>query len=636
MASIAPSGAPARCACSYPDLSPDGGFVAWHERVRGLYRIFVRDLERDVTVEASLSSTGQAPDDHAELPSLSAFGREVAFNSRASNLTTMKDPCASYHTVFVHAIDFSYKAVKLGLPTACPNSRLYFHSASGSYLDDWQADPAATVERRAPVGSTLTADPPTGGTPATAEYNPYVPSNAAETTTAGDPSLPTFGYLTFPAKTSDRVCFDVWLEGLAASPETNTTMGLALDFANKDDTARAYPFRGAASFSTGYKSARTRITKSTYTFESVRPPHPGSALLFSNDLSAWRLSYDAVATPSSIWLNIPPAKCTPAFLDSRTDLATTVTGDPDPVVLGSDARYRVDVANAGPDAAAGVKVDDLLSSYADYISATPSQGACSVAADLNASVPLTCELGTIAAGASATVELVVRPRQTGTIANSARVGAGTLDPNATNDVAAAETRVITPPAPEPTVTPTAEPTVTPTAEPTVAPTAEPTVAPTAEPTVTPTAEPTVTPTAEPTVTPVELVPQANPLMQSWPPMEHGVDVAFDRRRLSRTLRYGVRARVRCHPACERLRVRLYLGRAEARRLGFRPVRGRLLVASSKVLEQVSGRYTPAVHFDSRVKGRLRRARTLGLLAVVAWTEPNGELRTVMSPLSVWD
>src|SRR6185436_17553148 len=71
-----------------------------------------------------------------------------------------------------------------------------------------------------------------------------------------------------------------------------------------------------------------------------------------------------------------------------------------------------------------------------FDSATPSQGTCS-----HASGTVTCELGTVANGASATVQIKVRPQTTGTITNTASVASELSDPTPGNNTASTPTTV---------------------------------------------------------------------------------------------------------------------------------------------------------------------------------------------------
>jgi hypothetical protein len=73
-------------------------------------------------------------------------------------------------------------------------------------------------------------------------------------------------------------------------------------------------------------------------------------------------------------------------------------------------------------------------------SATPSQGTCSLAAFPN----ITCNLGMINNGASATVTLVGTPLSTGPVSYSANVSSGITDPDPSNNSDTYDTTVVNP------------------------------------------------------------------------------------------------------------------------------------------------------------------------------------------------
>ncbi len=115
------------------------------------------------------------------------------------------------------------------------------------------------------------------------------------------------------------------------------------------------------------------------------------------------------------------------------DLAISKTDDPDPVIPGIPLTYTIAVTNTGPLAATGVVVTDTLPLTVTFASASASQGACS-GTDI-----ITCDLGTINNGGSATVTIVVTPTASGTFTNSACVASGVADPNTANNSATAST-----------------------------------------------------------------------------------------------------------------------------------------------------------------------------------------------------
>ena len=114
------------------------------------------------------------------------------------------------------------------------------------------------------------------------------------------------------------------------------------------------------------------------------------------------------------------------------DLGLAMTQSTNPVPAGSNQTYTLTVTNAGPNDATNVTVTDTLPTNATLVSATPSQGAA-----CTGSAPLTCNLGTVANAASATLTIVVTVNAgaTGTLANTASVVSDQLDPNKTNNTA---------------------------------------------------------------------------------------------------------------------------------------------------------------------------------------------------------
>lgn len=117
------------------------------------------------------------------------------------------------------------------------------------------------------------------------------------------------------------------------------------------------------------------------------------------------------------------------------DLSIVKTDSPDPVLVGGSLTYTLAVSNAGPDTAAGVTVSDTLPAGTSYVSSTPSQGTCS------GTTTVTCSLGSLVSGGSATVTIVVTANTVGTLTNTASVSSSTSDPNAQNNSSSATTAV---------------------------------------------------------------------------------------------------------------------------------------------------------------------------------------------------
>ena len=123
--------------------------------------------------------------------------------------------------------------------------------------------------------------------------------------------------------------------------------------------------------------------------------------------------------------------------DRQADLSITNTDSPDPVIAGSPLTYTLVVANSGPDDATDVTVTDTLPAAVGFVSAVSTIGSCSAA-----SGTVTCQIGTLNQGASATITIVFVPQAGGTATNSATVASSITELNPANNTAIASTTVI--------------------------------------------------------------------------------------------------------------------------------------------------------------------------------------------------
>jgi uncharacterized repeat protein (TIGR01451 family) len=122
------------------------------------------------------------------------------------------------------------------------------------------------------------------------------------------------------------------------------------------------------------------------------------------------------------------------------DLSILKVDDPDPVTEGGNITYSVSISNAGPGDASGVSMSDTLAGAVTFVSATPSVGSCS-----ESSGTVTCGIGALASGASASVVIVVSTPDIAeplTVTNTASVTAIEADSNAANNSVTIDTTVV--------------------------------------------------------------------------------------------------------------------------------------------------------------------------------------------------
>lgn len=110
----------------------------------------------------------------------------------------------------------------------------------------------------------------------------------------------------------------------------------------------------------------------------------------------------------------------------------------------ANVAYTITVLNNSVSGASNVIVSDTLPAGTTFVSATTTQGSCASGATV------TCGLGSLAGGASATITLTLKmPNSNTTVSNTASVTAAESDPNTNNNSATAATVVSVASAPIP-------------------------------------------------------------------------------------------------------------------------------------------------------------------------------------------
>ena len=118
------------------------------------------------------------------------------------------------------------------------------------------------------------------------------------------------------------------------------------------------------------------------------------------------------------------------------DLAITKSDDKVCADKGDTLSYSITVTNKSTDDATGVTVTDVLPGGVTYVSAAPGAGSCSFS---NGTV--SCNLGTLAAGASTGITLQVRADTVQRVSNTATVTLNELDTNRADNTATDNTSI---------------------------------------------------------------------------------------------------------------------------------------------------------------------------------------------------
>jgi uncharacterized repeat protein (TIGR01451 family) len=122
------------------------------------------------------------------------------------------------------------------------------------------------------------------------------------------------------------------------------------------------------------------------------------------------------------------------------DLSVTKVDSSDPVEIGNTLTYTLTIANNGSSEATEVRLSDILPNEVTLSSATPSQGT-----GCGGTSTISCTLGTLANGASATVTIVVTPTKAGLSNNAAFVIGKESDSNWSNNWGTEYTNIFTAP-----------------------------------------------------------------------------------------------------------------------------------------------------------------------------------------------
>ena len=113
---------------------------------------------------------------------------------------------------------------------------------------------------------------------------------------------------------------------------------------------------------------------------------------------------------------------------TTADVRITKSANPTQTNIGGNIAFTIVVTNGGPASATGVVVTDTLPANVSYVTSTATQGTCTPAGNV-----VTCSVGTLANGASATITINTQANAPGAANNTATVATGSTDPNAANN-----------------------------------------------------------------------------------------------------------------------------------------------------------------------------------------------------------
>lgn len=140
------------------------------------------------------------------------------------------------------------------------------------------------------------------------------------------------------------------------------------------------------------------------------------------------------------WLDVLNRAVQEARIPRMADLSVGISSSPNPVKVGSELTYSVNITNNGPLEATGVTLTDPLPNAVEFRSVDSTQGSCLGNEDNTVS----CDLGILASGATASVTIKVMTQEEGLISNTVQVSADQPDFDSSNNSATVITEPVTP------------------------------------------------------------------------------------------------------------------------------------------------------------------------------------------------
>ncbi|MBL3599766.1 MAG: DUF11 domain-containing protein [gamma proteobacterium endosymbiont of Lamellibrachia anaximandri] len=398
-----------------PAISSTGQFVAFAsyadnlvlDDTNGRIDIFVHDRDTGETTRVSMDSVGEQSNRDSALPSLSADGRYVVFESDASNLVL--NDSNNTRDVFVHDRDTGETA------------RVSVNS-SGMEGSDFSSSPAISGDGRFVTFQSHAANLVTGDTNGTTDIFVHDRVSHETTRVSVDSSGTPASFLSFtPDISADGryVAFSSIDPNLVAG-DFNSVMDIFVHDRNTGQTSMV--------------SVRSSGAQGDASSTNPAISADGTHVVFESEA---RLVFDDFNGVTDIFVNeyVDPIVVPPPPTDA--DMSVTLSDGSDPVDAGSNVSFSVTATNSGPADATNVMLSVDLPDNVTFIS---SHAVCSESTSI-----VSCALGDITSGGGSQISILVTvPFTAGILTTTAEVTADQVDLTAANNSVSETTFVILP------------------------------------------------------------------------------------------------------------------------------------------------------------------------------------------------
>ena len=376
----------------------------------------------------------------------------------STGIITITGPGAAFPTSTNFVVEptvysFSPNAGPVGTPVTISGANLKVYSTNPVVLFSGSSTPA--IVSNAAFG-TLVAAVPTGAT-----TGPITITNADGKIITGDLFYLPIGNLAFtPTNGTAGITVTITGQNLTGATNVSFNGAPALFTVGSNTSITATVPEGVSSGPIAVSTPAGTVTTTAAFYAppvitSFSPTHglPGTnvTIVGTNFLGASMVLFNGLKSPQikvetngTITAKVPDQAQTgpitviaPAgtntsagifTLDYTSDLALTVTALPEPVTIGSNLVYSLQVVNLGPFPSPGIQLISLLPTSVHVQSTSTSQGTV-----VTNETGVVATLGSLDIGGMATVAIQVTPTKTGTITNTASVTGANPDPVLANN-----------------------------------------------------------------------------------------------------------------------------------------------------------------------------------------------------------